>query len=320
MSTKISCYKYQQHQDDTIKKVLYDVSSYKPFVSENKEYNLCKISLYNDLFQIPLPKGKKNKYGNHVFIGTCLMKTIFNVNPYKQEPYAKKMTVGLLGNVNDNVWTPPEDDKLNKQTMYMKELLDEWQNNIAPGIIMNLPDESKKIIFKALKLKGKDITIDDIRGKMEPSLKFGEHDDKLYGPQIALKLLQDWDKKDEGFKYDLELYSDKGKIINSIHDDVLNIANEMPQDTEFMAGISPSMLIRDSKLYLQWSASQISIVNRPEEISEIRQSAFGDELYAEMEDDVPSNIEVPNETPKNDTEVPSNTIESSSEDESEDDE
>ena len=230
MDSKIAHFGFSNFNNEEMKQNIYDELKYKPYVSEDDNGQI-RISLFHDMFHDP----NKKKFNNLVQIKTTELNVLWDIKPFKQNPFSTGFMASLYGTTTDNVWSPPENEPLKSRTMFMSDILNSYQDDIIPRIIANLgnyekvKDDDKKKVFKALKLKAKegDALLEEIRSKINPSIKQGEFEDKMYNPDFRMKLVTY--KEDDKNKYNLELYNEKGSEISSIREDVLNIEHELPR-------------------------------------------------------------------------------------------
>jgi hypothetical protein len=317
----IAHYTFSHHKDEECKKALYDMNNFKLHVKENSHSkSQFRISLYHKLFNDP----NKTSHQNLMQFATCEQSVLWTIKPYQENPHATNFTATFPGTINNNVWSPPENEPQKSLTNYFKNLVEDLQDNIIPNAIYHLVDEDKDKVFKALKFKAKDTpTIDDIRSKITPCIKQGEFEDKLYNFEMKYKFNED--KRSGETKYTLDLFNEKGQEITSIHENVNNIENELVKATKFRAIFSPSLWIKDGMITIHFYVNEIAIMNRPlQQSNGPKKSAFSTELYSNVEEDdvcvefeAKSKIEEMVEL-KTD-EVHTNTIESSEEDDDDDD-
>jgi len=314
MDNKIAHFGFSQFKNKEIKKNMYDETKYKPYVSEDDNGQI-RISLFHDMFHDP----NRKMFNNQIQIKTTELNVLWDIKPFKNNPMATGFKASLYGDTTDNVWSPPENEPMKSRTMFIYDILNNYQDDIIPRIIANLgnydkvKDEDKKKVFKALKLKAKegDDLLEEIRSKINVSIKQGEYEDKLYNPDFRMKL--NTYKDNDEVKYKLELYDDKGNEITSIHQIVTNIGDELPKNSKFMAIISPSLWIKDNMINILWQVSEIGIISRPEK-AQIgpKHSSFVDDIdsYKNCEEDTMNKV---NE------EMANNTIADSSDDDDDDD-
>jgi hypothetical protein len=316
MDNKIAHFGFSQFGNKEIKRNIYDETKYKPYISEDDNGQI-RISLFHDMFHDP----NRKMFNNQIQIKTTELNVLWDIKPYKNNPMATGFRASLYGDINDNVWSPPENEPMKSRTMFMSDILNDYQNDIIPRIIANLgnyekvKDDDKKKVFKALKLKAKDgnSLLEEIRSKISPSIKQGEYEDKFYNPDFRLKLSTRKDKDNNEVKYKLELYSEKGSEIMSIHENIENIENELPRGSKFMAIIAPSLWIKDSMINILWQVSEIGIISRPEKAKVgPKNSSFADDIesYKNCEEDTMNKV---------DEKMANNTIADSSDDNNDND-
>ena len=287
MST-ITCFKKGMN-----KEIMYDPKNYTLLIGPN---SYAKTQLQGSLFNNKFYNPNKDKFRNQVVVATYGTKVLWEVKPYQEDPYAKKFTTALSGNMVNDEWEPPSEEPERTDVINFKTLMEDFSNVILPSIIMNMPNDDKgkskgkELLFKTLKLiskdkKMEDVTEDDIRSLVVPSIKYGEKDDKIYNPEFGTKFRMNINKETGETGYELELYDERGKLIKSILTDASQILHELPQGTRYLSTIIPSVWVKDGKISVLWHAQEIGIIDRPTVDHGPKKCSFAEELYNNMIND-----------------------------------
>jgi len=286
---KVAHFGFMHYNNDDLKKMFCNHENFKPYISEDANSGQIRISLFHEMINDP----NKQRFNNQVQVKTTELNVLWPIKPYKSNPYASNFRCSLLGNTSDNIWNPPENEPLKSRTEFMNDLLNKFQDDIVPQIILNIgnykniKEDDKKKLYKSLKLKAKDEKglLDEIRSKINPCIKQGEFEDKLYNPELRVKLRTYTDEDTQDTKYRLDLYDERGKEINSIHEELLNIEHELVKGTKFMAIMSLSLYVKDNSLNLMWEVSEIAIMSRPAQAAQgPKQSSFADDIESYQQD------------------------------------
>ena len=269
------------------KEIMYDTNNYTLIIKPNA---YAKTQLQGSLFNNKFYNPNREKFKNQVVIATAGTKVLWEVKPYQEDPYAKKFTAALSGEMVNDEWVPPQEEPDKTNVSNFKTLMEDFNNVILPNIIMNMPNDDKgkskgkELLFKTLKLltkdkKMEDVSFEDIRSVIMPSIKYGEKDDKIYNPEFGIKLRMNINKDTGETGYELELYDENGKIIKNIVTDASQILHELPQGTQFLATIIPSVWVKDGKISVLWHAQEVCISYRPSVNHGPKKSTFAEELY-----------------------------------------